>query len=93
MSNFAGQISVSASATIELFATASVDLARVTVSLHSDAGSPPLVLVNDSEGDGVAFALPDVEGEAFQFITEKDPVYIKNLSGSALNLYYYISAV
>jgi hypothetical protein len=93
MSNNAGQISVVASSTIELFATAGVDLARVTVSLHSDAGSPPLVLVNALDGSGVSFALPDDEGATFQFVTDKDPVYIKNLSGSALNLYYYISAV
>lgn len=92
MTNIAGQISVPASGTIELFSEIGISAARVTVSLHSDPGSPALVLVNASDGTGISFALPSAEGAAFQFVTTKDPVYVSNLSGSDLILYYYLSA-
>ena len=93
MANVAGTISVPGGTTVELFAELGISPGRVTVSLHSDAGSPPVVLVGSAKGTSTAFALPDSEGTALQFITDRDQVYLANLSGSALNVYVYLSAV
>lgn len=92
MANYSGSFSVLASTTVELFTKIGITAGHYAVALHTDAGSPPLVLVNDSSGEGVSFALPDAEGELFRFNTDKDPVYIGNISGSSINLYYYLSA-
>ena len=92
MTNYSGQFPVPATSTTELFTEIGISPIHCQVSLHTDVGSPPLVMCNDISGGGVSFALQDSEGALFQFITDKDAVFIGNISGAALNCYYYLSA-
>lgn len=94
---FARTITPGAGVTVEIFSELGIDPGRYTVSLHSDAtgaGAAANVLVQESAGTHLAFAIPCVEeGDAFQFVTDHDPVYIKNISGEAVSFYVLLSAV
>ena len=87
-------ITIPASSTIEVFTELSLDPLHCAVTLHSDAPSGGTVqLSEDSGGTVLGPTLPwNFEGQSLQFITDKDPVYITNTSGSACTISVLLSA-
>jgi len=98
---YAATVTVAGGAVVEVFTALGISPIRCTVSLHSgDTGgiTGENVLSQDSTGTSLSFAIPNAEGtpvgtNSYSFITDRDPVYVKNTYSGALNLYILLTAV
>jgi hypothetical protein len=93
---YAATITPAAGAVVEIFDELGISPGRFTVTLHSDAppGAGAIAFAQDAEASSTSFGLPFAEeGQTVQFVTDHDPVYVKNLSSAALAFYVLLTAV
>jgi len=90
-------VSVPAGTVVEVFTALGFDMPRRrTVTLSSDASHKgSLQLAQDAEGTSLSIRIPQSWPDPrppFQFVTDGDPVYVKNTSPEDLDLLVLLTA-